>query len=151
MNYFLFLSFSSTKWGWECYLFILLFENEIKYWLQCIIMLYNFLHISWMNAIIIYEYNYSIHTQSFSSVLLSCNPIDYSPTDSSAHRISQTRVLEWVAISFSRGSSQSRDGALFFFMFCIGNRFFAISTNWEAKYKFYLCVIKLWCISINAT
>ena len=28
------------------------------------------------------------------------------PMDSSAHGISQTRILEWVAISFSRGSSQ---------------------------------------------
>ena len=34
-----------------------------------------------------------------------CNPKDCSPPDSSVHRISQTRILEWVAISFSRGSS----------------------------------------------
>ena len=34
-----------------------------------------------------------------------CNPVDYSPPDSSVHGISQARILEWVAISFSRGSS----------------------------------------------
>ena len=34
-----------------------------------------------------------------------CNPMDYSPPDSSVHGISQARILEWVAISFFRGSS----------------------------------------------
>ena len=34
-----------------------------------------------------------------------CDPMDYSLSGSSVHRIFQARVLEWVAISFSRGSS----------------------------------------------
>ena len=34
---------------------------------------------------------------------------DYSPPGSSVHGILQARMLEWVAISSSRGSSQSRD------------------------------------------
>ena len=34
-----------------------------------------------------------------------CNPMDCSPPSSSVHGISQARILEWVAISFSRGSS----------------------------------------------
>ena len=38
-----------------------------------------------------------------------CNPMDYNPSGSSIHRIFQARILEWVAISFSRGSSQPRD------------------------------------------
>ena len=38
-----------------------------------------------------------------------CNPVDGSLPGSSIHRIFQARVLEWVAISFSRGSSQPRD------------------------------------------
>ena len=38
-----------------------------------------------------------------------CDPTDYSPLGSSIHGIFQARVLEWVAISFSRGSSQPRD------------------------------------------
>ena len=38
-----------------------------------------------------------------------CNPMECNPPDSSVHGIIQERVLEWVAISFSRGSSQSRD------------------------------------------
>ena len=30
-----------------------------------------------------------------------CNPMDYSPPGSSAHRILQARILQWVAIAFS--------------------------------------------------
>ena len=38
-----------------------------------------------------------------------CNPVDISPPGSSVHGISQVAILEWVAISFSRRSSTSRD------------------------------------------
>ena len=34
-----------------------------------------------------------------------CNPMDHSPPGSSVHGISQARILEWAAISYSRGSS----------------------------------------------
>ena len=37
------------------------------------------------------------------------NPEDCSPPGSSVHGISQARILEWVAIFFSRGSVQPRD------------------------------------------
>ena len=43
------------------------------------------------------------------SSLTLCDPIDCSLPDSSIHGIFQARVLEWVAISFSRGSSLPRD------------------------------------------
>ena len=43
------------------------------------------------------------------SCLTLCNPVDCSPSGSSIHGILQARILEWVAISFSRGSSQPRD------------------------------------------
>ena len=35
-----------------------------------------------------------------------CNPMDYNPPGSSVHGILKTRTLEWVAIPFSKGSSQ---------------------------------------------
>ena len=38
-----------------------------------------------------------------------CNPMDCSPPGSSVHRIFQSRILEWVAIAFSRRYSQPRD------------------------------------------
>ena len=37
-----------------------------------------------------------------------CNPIDCSPPGSSVHGILQARILEWIAIPFSRGSSWCR-------------------------------------------
>ena len=49
------------------------------------------------------------------------NPIDCSPADTSVHEISQARVLEWVAISFSRRSSQHRDWT---HTSCIVSKFF---------------------------
>ena len=38
-----------------------------------------------------------------------CDPMDCSPPGSSVHEIFQARILEWVAISFSRGSFPPRD------------------------------------------
>ena len=38
------------------------------------------------------------------SCLTFCNPMDYT-----VHAILQARILEWVAIPFSRGSSQPKD------------------------------------------
>ena len=43
------------------------------------------------------------------SCLTLCNPTDYSLPISSVHGIPQARILQWVAISFCRGSSQLRD------------------------------------------
>ena len=37
------------------------------------------------------------------------DPVDYSPPGSTVHGILQAGILEWVAISFSRGSSRPRD------------------------------------------
>ena len=39
------------------------------------------------------------------------DPMNCNPPGFSVHKIYQARILEWVAISFSRGSSQSRDGS----------------------------------------
>ena len=39
-----------------------------------------------------------------------CNPMDCSLPGSSIYGIFQARVLEWIAISFSRGSSRPRNG-----------------------------------------
>ena len=43
------------------------------------------------------------------SCLTLCDPMDCSPPVSSVYGILQARILEWVAISFYRGSSQPRD------------------------------------------
>ena len=38
-----------------------------------------------------------------------CDPMDYSLPGSSVHEILQTRILEWVAISYPQGSFQPGD------------------------------------------
>ena len=56
------------------------------------------------------------------SCLTLCDPVAYSPPDSSIHRILQARMLEWVAISYSRGSSPPRDRTCISCVFCIGRQ-----------------------------
>ena len=52
-----------------------------------------------------------------------CDPMDCSLPGSSVHGISQARILEWLATSFSRGSSQPRDQALVSSISCNGGGF----------------------------
>ena len=51
------------------------------------------------------------------------DPVDCSPPGFSVHGILQARILEWIAILFSRGTSQPRDQIL---VSCITDRFFTI-------------------------
>ena len=46
-------------------------------------------------------YTASAAAKSLQSCMTLCDPMDSSPPGSSVHRILQTRILEWVAISFS--------------------------------------------------
>ena len=48
------------------------------------------------------------NTSMLSCVQLFVTPVGYSPPGSSVHGIFQARILEWVAISYSRGSSQTQ-------------------------------------------
>ena len=57
------------------------------------------------------------------SCLILCDSMHCSPPGSSVHGILQARVLERVAIAFSRGSSRPRDQAQ---ASCIAGRLFAI-------------------------
>ena len=57
--------------------------------------------------------------------------MDCSPPGSSVHWILQGRILEWVAIPFSRGSSQTRDGTQ---VSHIAGRFFTIWATREAQF-----------------
>ena len=58
-----------------------------------------------------------------------CDPIDCSPPGSSVHTILQARILEWVAISFSRGSSWPRGQT---WVSCIARQILYYWANWEA-------------------
>ena len=50
------------------------------------------------------------------------DPMDSGPPGSSVHRILQARILEWVAMPSSRGSSQLRDWTLVSCVSCTGRR-----------------------------
>ena len=58
------------------------------------------------------------------SCLTLCKPMDCSPPGSSVHGILQARILEWVAMSFSRGSSQPRNQNFFSCIYYTTGRFF---------------------------
>ena len=66
------------------------------------------------------------------SCLTFCNPMGYSLPGSSVHGIFQARILEWVAISSSRGSSRTRDQTQFLASPALTGGFFITSTTWEA-------------------
>ena len=59
-----------------------------------------------------------------------CDPMDCSPPGSSVHGLLQARILEWVAIPFSRGSSWLKDRA---WVSCIASRFFTVWATREAQ------------------
>ena len=64
------------------------------------------------------------------SCLTFCDFMDYSLPGSSLPGISQAKILEWVAISFSRGSSWRRDWT---WVSCITGRFFTIWATSESE------------------
>ena len=69
--------------------------------------------------------------QSLQSCLILWNPMDCRLPGSSVHGIFQARILEWVAISYSRGSSWPRDWTHLSFVSELAGRFFTTSTTWS--------------------
>ena len=61
-----------------------------------------------------------------------CDPMDCSPPGSSVHWILQARVLEWVAVPSSRGSSQPGIELAFPVSPTLAGGFFTTSATWEA-------------------
>ena len=59
-----------------------------------------------------------------------CNPVDCNLLGFSVHGILQARILEWIAISFSRGSSRPRDRTR---VSCIGSRRFNLWATRESQ------------------
>ena len=89
-----------------------------------------------LSGVALYKLNYlkvsPVHQSVRHSVVCDwhvCNPMDCSPPGSSVHGIFQARILEWVAISSSRGSSQPRDRT---WVSCIEDRFFTMWPTREA-------------------
>ena len=67
------------------------------------------------------------------------DPMDICPPGSSVHGISQARILEWLVISYFRGSFQPRDQTQ---VSCIAGRFFTIRVTRESS-KVIILIIAL--------
>ena len=105
------------------------YETELsseKYWLIKIIQLSNVFLVlySWENEWKLYAV---VAVYSLRSVWFFFNPMDHSLPGLSVHGISQAKILEWLATSFSRGSSQLRDQTQFC---CIGKQ---ILYHWATR------------------
>ena len=76
--------------------------------------------------IYIYIYLYTCHilmcAESLQSCPTLCDPTDCSPPGFTVHRILQGRILEWMAMPSSRGSSLPRDRTLISCISCIGKQ-----------------------------
>ena len=72
---------------------------------------------------------------NWSRVWLLCDPMEYSPPASSLHWIFKARILEWVLIPFSKGSSWPRDWTC---VSCISKQVLYHRTTWEVYYPLLL-------------
>ena len=77
----------------------------------------------------------------FSRVWLFGDPMNCSPSGSSVHEILQARILEWVVISSSRGSSWPRDPT---WVSCISRWILYHWATWEAQVSFTVAINELW-------
>ena len=68
-----------------------------------------------------------------SCIQLFATPWMQSPPGSSVHGILQARILEWVAISSSRGSSQPRNWTQVSCVSCIGREILYHHATWESS------------------
>ena len=79
-----------------------------------------------------------VRTESLRFRLTLCDPIDCSLPGSSVHGLLQVRILEWVAILFSRGAPRPRDQT----RVCLAGGFFTTSATWEApKQNVLVCAL----------
>ena len=70
-----------------------------------------------------YNSHASMNVKSLQLCLSLCNPMDHSLPGSSIYGILQARILEWVAIFSSRGSSRPRNRMR---VSCVAGRFFTV-------------------------
>ena len=80
-------------------------------------------------AVAVHLYARSV-AQSYLSL---CDPMDCSTPGSSVHGISQARILEWVAMPSSRGSSWSRDQTCDSYTSALAGRFFTTVPRGKPK------------------
>ena len=62
-----------------------------------------------------------------------CDPVDPTPLGSSVHGMVQARILEWVVVPASRGSSRPGIEPVSFVSPALASEFFTTSATWEAQ------------------
>ena len=115
----------------------------------------DFVPLFWLTFLAVFQFTDFLLSEVARSCPTLCDPMDCSPPGSSIHGILRARILEWVAISFSRGSSQPRDRTQ---VSHISGRCFNLWATWEGlmnkpfflvlyKFLFILCfwdLISIW-------
>ena len=74
-----------------------------------------------------------MHAKSLQSCLILCEPVDCSPPGPSVHWILQARILEWVSMPSSRGSSDPGLGPASLTSPALAGGYCTSSTAWEAQ------------------
>ena len=85
-----------------------------------------------------------VHAQSCWTL---CGPMDYSPPDSFVHEIFQARILEWVAISYSRDLSDAGIEPASLVSPALAGRFFTNCAVWQnapGKMQYSIFFLVIW-------
>ena len=84
----------------------------------------------YINVYVCIYMEWNVLTQLY---LTLCSPVDCSLPGSSVHGVSQVRILEWIAMRYSRASSWPRDQTQVSYLSpALAGRFFTIIATWEA-------------------
>ena len=117
----------SAKWGKNSYFIRLLCRQNVVMALKSL--LYGPQYVLVHPELLLEAQVHACHAQSCPTF---CGTVDCSPPGSSVHGIFQSRILEWVAILFSRGWSRPRDWTRVSCVSCIGRRILYHCATWEA-------------------
>ena len=85
--------------------------------------------------------------KSLQSCVTLCDPVDCSPSGFSVHGILQARILQWVAMTSSRGSSWPRDWTCVSCDSSIAGGFFTTATGSLSRGPANANLMKSWCVS----
>ena len=82
--------------------------------------------------------------RALQSCLTLCDPMDCSPPGSSVRGILQARILEWVAMPSTMGSSCPRDRTVFLMFPALAVRFFTLAAPGKPNSCAWLCVFRVY-------
>ena len=116
--------YALNEWDWSCYYYWLYVLLTLEGWLPFPALLWVICSHPCVVCVCVCVCVCACVCLVAQSCLTLCDPMEYSPPGSSVHGISQARILEWVAISFSRGSSRLRNRTSVSCVSCITGGFF---------------------------